>query len=276
MQIKIWTGQFYHGCEILNPLNQGEIRSKDQFLVKCHCGKRFVCIPNRLQSGNTKSCGCIQKEYAKTRMTKLRNEENPTLGRKRVNYHNYITKSGITILNPVDNKKSFSYHYWNAKCYCGKLFVGKPNNIISNLKSCGCDQYKRFKDRRLEVGLDEHEHIIDFLGEIRVNIIAKIRNLVYESDGYTCSLCLKESKFLEVHHIEPMKDQKFNTELDFKPHDQSFKVGLNVDVQKYLKEIVKMRFISNEIKNKLNHKILTEIEPWIQNYLSAKTTTNLL
>lgn len=47
-------------------INQGKRGSRSQWLCHCDCGNTKTVIRNSLTSGNTKSCGCLEKETKKT------------------------------------------------------------------------------------------------------------------------------------------------------------------------------------------------------------------
>lgn len=46
--------------------NVGKRGSKSQWLCKCDCGNEKIVLRNSLVSGNTHSCGCMEKETKKT------------------------------------------------------------------------------------------------------------------------------------------------------------------------------------------------------------------
>ena len=47
------------------------------WLCKCDCGKKIIVRRGSLQSGNTKSCGCLQKESAKEKGEKRIGKDSP-------------------------------------------------------------------------------------------------------------------------------------------------------------------------------------------------------
>jgi hypothetical protein len=46
-------------------------QTKRQFICKCFCGKEFKSTLSNLKSGNTKSCGCIEKKYKRKYINKI-------------------------------------------------------------------------------------------------------------------------------------------------------------------------------------------------------------
>ena len=50
-----------HGCLFLNHAGKNKY-SQALGLFKCKCGKEFNALIYHVRSGNTKSCGCIQKK----------------------------------------------------------------------------------------------------------------------------------------------------------------------------------------------------------------------
>lgn len=51
--------------------------SSAYWLCKCDCGKEVVVRGDLLQTGNTKSCGCFNKELSSKRMQKRTGKNNP-------------------------------------------------------------------------------------------------------------------------------------------------------------------------------------------------------
>lgn len=42
-------------------------RSREQWLFRCECGTEFKATADNVRGGNTRSCGCLQREYATER-----------------------------------------------------------------------------------------------------------------------------------------------------------------------------------------------------------------
>lgn len=84
----------------------------------CDCGERFVATAYNLKNGNTKSCGCYQKE--RSSITKIKD----IIGNR---YTHLLVKEKIDTNNYL------------CVCDCGNEIVAKRGNLVSgNTKSCGC------------------------------------------------------------------------------------------------------------------------------------------
>ncbi len=123
-------GQKY---ERLTPLYPLEKRIK-KFVVwhcKCDCGNEVNVIGSHLQSGHTRSCGCLNKEQAielgKSKFIDLSGQE---FGQLKVlqrigKYQSYSSKSNDII--------------YLCQCKCGRLTQVLRTNLVSGTtKSCGC------------------------------------------------------------------------------------------------------------------------------------------
>lgn len=134
-------------------------QGKRQWLCLCDCGNEVVVPYNCLNSGNTKSCGCLQREITKDRFIQYREEHNvigQTFGELTV----------IRYLRVQDGQAIYLF-----QCSCGK-YVEYPMNRVKqgNTNSCGHlwtdwnDSYKkdvigkRFSKLVVQsyVGIDKH------------------------------------------------------------------------------------------------------------------------
>ena len=98
----------------------------------CDCGNIKNIKGNALSSGNTTSCGCLQREIMKNKYEELRQQE---IGQ---------IYNGMKILNtwlPKNENEDENQTITIAQilCYCGNSFECELNNVKSgNTKSCGC------------------------------------------------------------------------------------------------------------------------------------------
>ena len=94
-----------------------EYLGKSMWKCKCDCGNEKIVYGGHLESGHTKSCGCIRPP--------------------RVNL--YGQKFGkLTVLDWVGAGK------WSCQCECGNLTLVQTDNLRNgNTKSCGCLQRER-------------------------------------------------------------------------------------------------------------------------------------
>ena len=100
---------------------------------KCSCGNNCILEGAKLRSGNTKSCGCINKELLIARNIASGNEIQ--IG-DRFGKLTVIADLGMRKQNSRDKNWRWSL----CQCDCGSEPIEVPNNLLKNgfKKSCGC------------------------------------------------------------------------------------------------------------------------------------------
>jgi len=105
----------------------GKIARSPQWLCDCDCGNEATVLGRRLRDG-TKSCGCLQKEYAE----KYEDLSGQKFGKLTVIKMSHKEKQGEQ-----------SKIYWECKCDCGNTDYVNSGNLKSGVvKSCGCETLK--------------------------------------------------------------------------------------------------------------------------------------
>lgn len=61
------TGQRFGRLKVVERVPRNKNSTHALWLCVCDCGREITCTSGRLQSGNTKSCGCIHKEQLANR-----------------------------------------------------------------------------------------------------------------------------------------------------------------------------------------------------------------
>lgn len=100
------------------------------WMCQCECGNTALCSTHDLNRGGTKSCGCLQRELAKSigAITGGRNLIDLT-GKK---------FGRLTVVKRADNDKNGSPR-WQCKCDCGKFVSVYGSSLRSGeTQSCGC------------------------------------------------------------------------------------------------------------------------------------------
>lgn len=90
---------------------------------KCKCGNEIDVDTRNLNSGHTKSCGCLQKEQASKNTIDM------------INYED----DNIKVLKYAGSD-SQQVAKWECLCkHCGKIFITRGSTIRNgNTRSCGC------------------------------------------------------------------------------------------------------------------------------------------
>jgi len=100
----------------------------------CDCGEKIIRPGQSLISGQTQSCGCLQKERAhETHFKDL-------MGRK-------FSRIKVISFKGIYNKRT----YWNCICDCGKEKVINGDHLKRGLiLSCGCLRNERIRETQLK------------------------------------------------------------------------------------------------------------------------------
>lgn len=109
------------------------------WLCVCKCGNSTVVSYSSLNSGNTKSCGCLHKEalIVSNRSRRL-NLKGKRFGK-------------LTVLEEVPKRSSDGHVKWRCLCDCGNTSIVSSASLVGrNTRSCGCINVDRLKDNREE------------------------------------------------------------------------------------------------------------------------------
>lgn len=116
-QQKDLTNQQFGRLVVLKNLPKGKK------LCKCQCGNIVEVETNNLTSGNTQSCGCLQKERS-----------------SQANFQSLIgNKYGkLTVIERANND-AFNQVCYKCQCSCGGIAIVSASNLRNGItNSCGC------------------------------------------------------------------------------------------------------------------------------------------
>lgn len=185
----------------------------------CSCGKRTVVESANLKTGNTKSCGCLQRE--KSGLNNYKDLTGQTFGY-------------LTVLYKSKSMPKGKGAYWTVMCACGKIKTYLGKDLLSgHWVTCGCG-YGRDNHRLDLIGQKFGElTVIDFAGvknrhttwtcrcscgtELVVGV-GRLRSGNTRSCG--CIVSAGEQaivKFLDKHYIQYEQQKKFIGCCDKKP-----------------------------------------------------------
>lgn len=116
--------------ELLVTQFMGYIKNRSHWKCICNCGNETIVHSNKLQSGSTRSCGCLLRD----RNPKIKSLLGQTFGQ-------------LTVIGRNSNIKGKLKSRWICKCSCGKIksFLGGPLQR-GTTKSCGCYTKKYLSD----------------------------------------------------------------------------------------------------------------------------------
>jgi len=124
---------------------------------QCKCGKVVCCMLQSLVSGNTKSCGCLQKENAARRSKNKAYQVKPG-----------TSFSRLTIIHEVQKAPSSSARRVRARCVCGEVKDYQLRHLKSGATtSCGCHAAELARSRNLmDVRSGDKLYRLTVLGEV--------------------------------------------------------------------------------------------------------------
>lgn len=94
------------------------------YWCKCDCGNEIIVYGHNLKTGNTKSCGCLNRE-----LTSQRNSIDIPIGSK---------FGSLTVIGRAPIHEGTNLAFWYCKCDCGKEIEVKGIDLRSgHIKTCG-------------------------------------------------------------------------------------------------------------------------------------------
>lgn len=158
----------------------------------CSCGNSVKVSKKSLMSGNTKSCGCIYREY-------LNSQFHDLTGLK----YGRLT---VVSLNRRENKIVF----WNCICDCGNEKIIRSGSIKNgHSKSCGCLTTENRIKAKTTHGLSNTVEYCRYKTRKRrakmFNITEEQLQGLYDHSNNLCYICGKEEsneryKLLNIDH----------------------------------------------------------------------------
>lgn len=203
-------GQKYHRLTVVKELsgrNDGSILWE----CLCDCGTIVHVNTKKLKSGNTKSCGCLQKDKARINAPKNAPERIDHTGEK-------FGEWEVLRIHPTIPGESTR---WVCECSCGTVRNVLTSSLVSGVStSCGCVRMEKLKSQVGELNPNYKAHLTD---EDRIShryilhgdSIARWRRKVYERDDWTCQICHVRGGDIVAHHKNSWNaypDERFNVD----------------------------------------------------------------
>lgn len=115
-------------------VEEGEVIDQQRYWkCQCDCGNEIFCQTHSLISGNTKSCGCLQK---KTNQKNLDKKRQANIG----------LRIGMLTIKEFVGVKDHLEALYKFECDCGNTFIKSLHQIRSNkTQNCGCVKAKEWQ-----------------------------------------------------------------------------------------------------------------------------------
>ena len=129
-QLKNEIGNTYGYLTVI-ARTENDKEGRAQWLCQCKCGNQVIVRGKALRNGNTKSCGCYQKERAsQSNMDRVGSLVGKKFGKLTV-----ICENGF--ITHTSGKKSRIYY---CECDCGNIVPAAQHQylVCGDLTSCGC------------------------------------------------------------------------------------------------------------------------------------------
>jgi ribosomal protein L13 len=116
---------------------------------KCDCGNVIEVLTGRLLNGNTRSCGCLQRDAC----SQLGKSTSRDIAGQRF---------GRLVAIRLTGKRKFGSVVWECKCDCGNVVeVASANLCDGNTKSCGCLQLESMIEKGKSIDLKKQFGLIE-------------------------------------------------------------------------------------------------------------------
>lgn len=120
------TGQTFGRLVALRPILPNVKGGNLWWQCRCDCGTETAVPTNRLRSGKTRSCGCLQRESRRIRRVDLTEQR--------------FGRLVVTAFAGQINGKA----QWTCRCDCGRVTVVDGYNLTAgHTQSCGCYHRER-------------------------------------------------------------------------------------------------------------------------------------
>lgn len=166
-----------------------------KWLCLCECGNITLVQTDNLKNGNTKSCGCYQKEQ--TSKATFKDLTGQRFGK-------------LTVLERVENNR-FSHVNYKCQCDCGSITIVDATNLRNgNTNSCGCIKSK---------------------GEMIINNWLKNHNINYQTQYSLDKIVLNSGRrpFFDFAIFDNNKKLLCLIEYDGKQHFEASNYGWNTE-----------------------------------------------
>lgn len=170
-QLKDLTGRMFGRLTVLSysGCSRPDRPSKKnhQWECLCECGNIKIILGDSLRSGNTTSCGCVQKE----RTSKVRRIDltGKTFGRLTALEFSHSDETGQT--------------FWLCECECGnEKLVNSSSLRRGSTKSCNCRQGNYIHGKWGKPGYKAH-YLKDPVRKMRHNVGVSVRDSLVRNKG---------------------------------------------------------------------------------------------
>lgn len=212
-------------------------KGKNQWWLKCSCGKIFTATQQSILKGAKKSkiAGCRECAYKESGERNSLHLEGQRFGK-------------LVVIEKTENRSIKGSVMWRCLCDCGKTIETRASSLTSGVtRSCSCVLKEAMQEKALTYcGKNHHLYREDISDEDREHSqtirrrTRRIRDIALKRDNHQCSIC-GNSENLVGHHKDGynwckerrMDLSNFATLCEFH-HDlfhKLFGIGNNTEIQ---------------------------------------------
>ena len=170
------TGQKFGRLTVIRKAHR-KIGHNVAWVCQCVCGNKIETSTTNLQSGNTKSCGCLKREI----ISKLRRVN--LLGKR---------FGRLLVIEEEPSKIGDHIVFWKCQCDCGNIVLHSTSTLNSGkAQSCGClrkDNLKKANDKNAKDGTMLNQ--IADTRKINKNNKSGIRGVSWDSSRSKWAACI--------------------------------------------------------------------------------------
>ncbi len=193
----------------LTVIRETNEKSKDghyKWLCGCDCGAELLVIGSRLVKGNTKSCGCYNRERLLGGGETHIGWKGGVVSKNLALYDTYVDK-----LIDYEEVRKNSEKLLEIKCtYCGKWFHPGGQAVKNRLKALNTNDlaenrfYCSDNCKNACSLFNRRAWPKGFKPATSREVQPQLRQMVLERDNWTCQKCGATEAELHCHHIEPV------------------------------------------------------------------------
>ena len=175
-------GQKFGRWDVITRVFNPAKRKNSKWLCRCSCGKEKIVSGYSLRKGQSKSCGCLQKEIgSELNGAKLTGQT----------FNKLLVVKKVPPPSSIKSKGRQQLLYWLCKCECGNTIILSSSSLLSRKAlSCGC--YR--KNQTTPIYKDEHYLNLSIFRPMWYKIQDSYRASKKSKSEFTCNITIQELK----------------------------------------------------------------------------------
>ena len=194
------TNKKYNRITLICRVDKQNTSNSAEWACLCDCGNYFVATGRQVVNGNTKSCGCYNKEICKKNCKEIG---------KKASYKDYtnIKNPYYIFLSPEMKKDNQNNMLWKISCKkCNKIYIAAPSQIVSEKRRRGNNPCKCWQ--HISKGEQKICELLS-LNNIDFNQHDSSHNCIFSDTGKKAIFDFRVNKDDSFYYIEFDGEQHF-------------------------------------------------------------------